>query len=38
MTGKDSVQNVDFNMAYRFGDNLTLTFEAINLTDTADSR
>ena len=38
VTGKDSVQNVDFNMAYRFGDNLTLTFEAINLTDTADSR
>ncbi|WP_372017241.1 TonB-dependent receptor [Pseudoxanthomonas sp. 10H] len=38
VTGKDSVQNVDFNMSYRFTDHLTATFEAINLTDTADSR
>ena len=38
VTGKDSVQNVDFNMSYRFTDNLSATFEAINLTDTADSR
>ena len=35
---KDSVENVDFNMSYRIGKNLTLTLEAINLLDTPDSR
>ena len=35
---KDSVTNVDFNMSYRIGKNLTLTLEAINLLDTPDSR
>ncbi len=38
VTSKYSVRNVDFNMGYRIGENLTLTFEAINLTDAADSR
>jgi len=38
VTGKESVRNVDFNMSYRMNDNLSLTFEAINLLDTPDSR
>lgn len=35
---KASVENVDFNMSYNIGKNLTATFEAINLLDTPDSR
>ena len=38
VTGKYDVRNVDFNMSYRINDNLLLTFEAINLLDTEDSR
>lgn len=38
VTGKDSVRNVDFNMSYRVNKKLSLTFEAINLLDTPDSR
>ncbi|MBB3344114.1 TonB-dependent receptor [Luteimonas sp. RC10] len=38
VTGKHSVRNVDFNMSYRVNDKLSLTFEAINLLDTADRR
>ena len=38
VTGKDSVQNVDFNMSYKVTDKLSLTFEAINLLDTPDQR
>lgn len=38
VTGKDSVRNVDFNMSYRINKKLSLTFEAINLLDTADRR
>ena len=38
VTGKTSVRNVDFNMSYRIGKNLNLTFEAINLLDTPDER
>jgi iron complex outermembrane receptor protein len=38
VTGKESVRNVDFNMSYQVNDNLSLTFEAINLLDTPDSR
>lgn len=38
VTGKDSVRNVDFNMSYRVSKKLSLTFEAINLLDTPDSR
>ncbi|WP_368564349.1 TonB-dependent receptor [Pseudoxanthomonas sp. UTMC 1351] len=38
VTGKYDVRNVDFNMSYRVNDNLSLTFEAINLLDTEDSR
>ncbi|WP_051440361.1 TonB-dependent receptor [Pseudoxanthomonas suwonensis] len=38
VTGKDSVRNVDFNMSYRMNSKLSLTFEAINLTDTPDRR
>jgi iron complex outermembrane receptor protein len=38
VTGKDSVRNVDFNMSYRLSKKLSLTFEAINLLDTPDSR
>ncbi|REN03267.1 hypothetical protein DSI35_17640, partial [Mycobacterium tuberculosis] len=34
--GKYSVENVDFNMSYKVNKNLSLTFEAINLLDTAD--
>jgi len=36
--GKYSVENVDFNMSYKVNKNLSLTFEAINLLDTADER
>ena len=35
---KDSVTNVDFNMSYKVNKKLSLTFEAINLTDTPDAR
>jgi len=38
VTGKHSVENVDFNMSYRINPRLTATFEAINLLDTPDSR
>ena len=38
VTGKYSVENVDFNMSYKLTDNLSFTFEAINLLDTADER
>ncbi|MET0129745.1 MAG: TonB-dependent receptor [Stenotrophomonas chelatiphaga] len=38
VTGKHSVRNVDFNMSYRITDKLSMTFEAINLLDTEDSR
>src|SRR5690606_31135679 len=38
VTGKHSVENVDFNMSWKFNDNLTMSFEAINLLDTADER
>ncbi|MGB3871720.1 MAG: TonB-dependent receptor [Stenotrophomonas sp.] len=38
VTGKHSVRNVDFNMSYKLGKKLSLTFEAINLLDTADKR
>ncbi|MBD9370869.1 TonB-dependent receptor [Xanthomonas sp. XNM01] len=38
VTGKNSVRNVDFNMSYRINKKLSLTFEAINLLDTEDSR
>ncbi|MGH8025928.1 MAG: TonB-dependent receptor, partial [Pseudoxanthomonas sp.] len=38
VTGKNSVRNVDFNMSYKIGKNLSLTFEAINLLDTPDER
>ncbi|MNN84979.1 TonB dependent receptor [compost metagenome] len=32
------MRNVDFNMSYRVNKKLSLTFEAINLLDTPDSR
>ena len=35
---KDSVENVDFNMSYKINSKLSLTFEAVNLLDTPDSR
>ncbi len=38
VTGKNSVLNVDFNTSFKINDNLSLTFEAINLLDTPDSR
>lgn len=38
VTGKYSVENVDFNMSYKISDHLSLTFEAINLLDTPDRR
>ncbi|WP_434026836.1 TonB-dependent receptor [[Pseudomonas] boreopolis] len=38
VTGKYSVENVDFNMSYRVTKKLTVTFEATNLLDTADRR
>jgi len=38
VTGKYSVKNVDFNMSWKFNKNLTMSFEAINLLDTADER
>ncbi|MFP7020000.1 hypothetical protein, partial [Xanthomonas hortorum] len=38
VTGKYSVENVDFNMSYKLNDHLSLTFEAINLLDTPDRR
>ncbi|WP_127159680.1 TonB-dependent receptor [Xanthomonas arboricola] len=38
VTGKYSVENVDFNMSYKLNDQLSLTFEAINLLDTPDRR
>ena len=38
VTGKNAVKNVDFNMSYKFNEHVSLTFEAINLLDTADSR
>jgi len=36
--GKYSVENVDFNMSWKVNKKLSLTFEAINLLDTADER
>ncbi len=36
--GKEATTNYDFNMSYRFTDQLTMTFEAINLTDQFDDR
>jgi iron complex outermembrane receptor protein len=36
--GKRAITNYDFNMSYRFTDQLTLTFEAINLTDQFDDQ
>ena len=38
VTGKNAVKNVDFNMSYKFNEHVSLTFEAINLLDTPDSR
>lgn len=35
---KDSVENVDFNMSWKVNKKLSVTFEATNLLDTADSR
>ncbi|MBE8716349.1 TonB-dependent receptor [Cellvibrio polysaccharolyticus] len=36
--GKYATTNYDFNMSYRFTKQLTLSFEAINLTDAFDDR
>ncbi|WP_313419953.1 TonB-dependent receptor [Stenotrophomonas sp.] len=38
VTGKYSVENVDFNMSWKFNKQLTVSFEAINLLDSADER
>ena len=38
VTGKYSVKNVDFNMSWKFNKQLTVSFEAINLLDSADER
>ncbi|WP_367380912.1 TonB-dependent receptor [Stenotrophomonas cyclobalanopsidis] len=38
VTGKYSVKNVDFNMSWKFNTQLTVSFEAINLLDSADER
>lgn len=38
VTGKYSVKNVDFNMSWKFSKQLTVSFEAINLLDSADER
>jgi TonB-dependent receptor len=36
--GKQATTNYDFNMSYKLSDQLTMTFEAINLTDEFDDR
>ncbi|MGE8258143.1 MAG: TonB-dependent receptor [Stenotrophomonas sp.] len=38
VTGKYSVENVDFNMSWKFNKQLTVSLEAINLLDSADER
>jgi len=38
VTGKYSVKNVDFIMSWKFNKQLTVSFEAINLLDSADER
>ena len=36
--GKRDARSVDFTMSYKYDDHLTLTFEAVNLTDSFNAQ